>query len=87
MVTPLIALMQDQKKTFLQKGLTAEFVGDAQSDYSAVMAVLDGKVQLVYISPESLLNNKKFRSMLQRAHYQENLKALVVDEAHCIQLW
>jgi len=59
-VTPLIALMQDQKKTFLQKGLTAEFVRDTQSDYSAVMAVLDGKVQLVYISPESLLNNKKF---------------------------
>ena len=68
-------MMQDQKKTFLQKELTAEFVGDAQSDYSAVMAVLDGKVQLVYISQESLLNNKKFRSMLQRAYYKENLKA------------
>jgi len=68
-------MMQDQKKTFLQKGLTAEFMGDAQSDYSAVMAVLDGKVQLVYISQESLLNNKKFRSMLQRAYYKENLKA------------
>jgi len=75
-ITPLIAMMQDQKKTFLQKGLTTEFVGDAQSDYNAVMAVLDGKVQLVYINQESLLNNKKFQSMLQRAYYKENLKAL-----------
>ena len=86
-VTPLIALMMDQKRRFQQKGVCVEFVGEAQNDESAIAAVLNGEIQLVYISPESLLNNKRFRSMLLKDVFQEKLVALVVDEAHCIQMW
>ena len=86
-ITPLTALMLDQKERFIQTGLTVEFVGSAQDDGDATEAVLSGKVQLVYISPESVLNNKKFRGMFLREMYQENLVALVVDEAHCVKLW
>ena len=86
-ITPLTALMLDQKERFIRTGLTVEFVGSTQDNSDAIEAVLNGKVQLVYISPESVLNNKNFRGMLQRDIYQENLVALVVDEAHCIKLW
>ena len=64
-----------------------EFVGSIQDNSDAIKTVLNGKVQLVYISLESVLNNKSFQGMFQRDIYQENLVALVVDEAHCVKLW
>ena len=86
-VTPLTALMLDQKERFSRTGLRVEFVGSAQDNERAIEEVLNGTVQLVYISPESILNNKKFRAMLQKEIYQEKLRALAVDEAHCVKLW
>ncbi|XP_065898784.1 ATP-dependent DNA helicase RecQ-like [Dysidea avara] len=86
-VTPLISLMIDQKGKFLQRGLKVEFVGEAQTDENATMDVLNGDVQLVYISPESLLLNRRYRNMLTTPTYQQKLKALVVDEAHCVKFW
>ena len=64
-----------------------DFVGVAQEDERAVEAVLSGDVQLVYISPESLLKNYHFHHMLQTNKYHERMKCLVVDEAHCVKLW
>ena len=70
-----------------QKRIRAEFVGKAQEDTSAMSAVVNGDIQLVYISPESLLCNYKFQNMLLTERYKKHLHALVVDEAHCIKLW
>jgi len=42
------------------KGVTVEFLGEAQCDKKVIRPVLDGEAQLVYISPKSLLNNKRF---------------------------
>ena len=86
-ISPLITLMVDQKRNFIHKGITVEFVGDAQDSEEATKSVIRGDVQLVYISPESILNNRKFRNMLQNSKYQEKLVALVVDEVHCVQMW
>ena len=86
-VTPLTALMLDQKRRFSSAGIRAEFVGSTQQDESAIDDILHGRVQLVYISPESLLNNIMFRAMFQTENYKANLIALVVDEAHCVKLW
>ena len=86
-ITPLIVLMVDQKKNFVPTGLSVEFVGEAQDDDAAIRRVLKGNVQLVYISPENILNNKRFRDMLHKSSYQQRLVAIVVDEAHCIQMW
>ena len=47
-VTWLIALMVDQNQRFQFKGIAVEFVGEAQSDDVAVMAVTKGNVQLIY---------------------------------------
>ena len=87
-MTPLTALMFDQKKRFsISMELSAEFVGSAQDDPVATTAVLNGTIQLVFISPENLLNNKKFRTMFEKDIYQERMVALVIDEAHCVKLW
>ena len=79
--------MVEQQRKFLQKGIVAEFVGEAQTDAAVVKRVLQGYVQLLYISPENLLNNCKFRSMLLSPTYAQNMVALVVDEAHCVKTW
>lgn len=46
-----------------------------------------GQAQLVCISPESIIGNTRFWSMLLSPVYQEHLVALVVDEAHCVKTW
>ena len=77
----------NQKNKFVPKGVIAEYVGKAQSDRDAVRAVLEGKIQLLFISPESILLNPRYRSMLLSKQYKENLIALVIDEAHCVKTW
>ena len=79
--------MIDQQQKFLQRGIKAEFVGQAQVDKAVVKRVLEGDLQLLYISPENLLNTCKFRSMLLTPKYIQNMVALVVDEAHCVKTW
>jgi len=86
-ITPPIALKVDQKQNLMQMGISVEFVGEAQCSEEAIQSVVKGDIQLLFISPESMLNNKKFRNMLQKNKYQDHLVALVVDEAHCIQMW
>lgn len=63
-VSPLTAFIMDQQQKFSPTGLKVKFVGEVQTDEDCVKAVLGGKVQLVYISPESLINNPCFRNML-----------------------
>ena len=79
--------MVDQQAKFSLRGLKTEFVGEAQLNKEAEERVLRGEVQLVYISPKSILSNFKFRRMLTSSVYMDNLVALVVDEAHCVKTW
>jgi len=51
--------MFDQKKRFSVMGLRAEFVGSARDDPTATDTMLNGTVQLVFISPENLLTNSR----------------------------
>ncbi|XP_019852358.1 PREDICTED: ATP-dependent DNA helicase Q-like SIM [Amphimedon queenslandica] len=86
-VSPLVSLMMDQKAKFLPMGIVAEFVGEGQLDSTAIEKVLHGDIQLLYISPESLICNPMYRNMLLSPIYKNKLVALVIDEAHCIKSW
>ena len=86
-ISPLTAIMMDQKVKFSTYGLTAEFVGEAQTDVAASERVIKGKVQLIYISPENIICNRKYRHMLMSSVYKENLIGVAVDEAHCVKTW
>jgi len=83
-LTPLISLMIDQWDKFTKKGIQVEFVGWGQEDTAAVV---NGDIQSVYVSPESLLCNFKFCNMLLSDKYKKNLRTLVIDEVHRIKLW
>ena len=50
--------MMDQRQRFTPTGISVEFVGEVQTDNDACTKVVNGEVQLVYISPESMLNIK-----------------------------
>lgn len=45
------------------------------------------RIQLVFISPEALVGNRRWRDMLRSKAYQDNLVAFVIDEAHCVKKW
>ena len=79
--------MMDQRAKFSPKGIMTEFVGEDQHDDNAIKRVTKGDVQLLFISPESLITNPVYRNMLLSPIYKESLVALVVDEAHCIKTW
>ena len=86
-VSPLTSLMMEQRQKFTTDGIPAEFVGELQQDLDAMQGVKDGKYQLLYISPESLLSNPQWRNMLLSTTYRKNIVGFVVDEAHCVTQW
>ena len=86
-VSPLAALMLEQRAVFTRMGLKCEFLGDLQTDEAIFKKVVRGKYQLVILSPENLFYNCSLRDMLLSPLYQERLVAFVVDEAHCIKTW
>lgn len=86
-ISPLTALMMDQREKLNSWGIPAEFVGEVQQDLEVMRDVKQGRIQLLYISPESLLRNPQWREMLLSTVYQENIVAVVIDEAHCVTQW
>ena len=86
-ISPLTALMMDQRDKFTRRGITTDFVRETQTDQTVIKRVLNGNIQLVYISPEASLLNPMYRSMLLTKPYKEHLVALIIDEAHCVKTW
>ena len=84
-VSPLIALMQDQVAALKQLGLKAAYLNSTLSreEYSQVMrAIYDGELDLLYIAPERLLQE----STLQRL-MSARVSLIAIDEAHCVSQW
>ncbi|MEX5540914.1 RecQ family ATP-dependent DNA helicase [Pseudomonas poae] len=84
-VSPLLALMQDQLGFLQRHGISAGSIDSAQSreDANEVMArARSGELKILMISVERL-KNERFRNFLQSVQ----ISLLVVDEAHCISEW
>ena len=54
-ISPLTALMMEQRSKFTVKGIRAEYVGQLQQDILALAAIKNGEFQLLYVSPECTL--------------------------------
>ena len=84
-VSPLIALMQDQVEALRANGIAAEAMNSAHSssaqDGIALLA-RTGRLKLLYVSPEKLLS-PGFLDFLGRL----NVSLFAIDEAHCISSW
>ncbi len=84
-VSPLLALMQDQLAFLHERGISAASIDSAQSrdDASVVMArAKAGELKILMISVERL-KNERFRNFIA----QVPISLLVIDEAHCISEW
>ena len=82
-ISPLIALMEDQVASYSAKGIKAAFI-DCESDMDKKASVTGGAV---LFGPEALISNRKWRPMLREQPYASRLVALVIDEAHCVKKW
>lgn len=84
-ITPLIALMQDQVNGLIHRGIRAAAIYSGMS-YNEINILLDnaiyGHCKFLYVAPERLAS-EPFRIKLR----QMNVSLLVVDEAHCISQW
>src|SRR5258706_328638 len=88
-VSPLIALMQDQVAALKQLGVRAAFLNSTldatqsravRNDFSA------GKLDLLYVAPERLVMDSMLEQLSQM--YDESRLALfAIDEAHCVSQW
>ena len=83
-VSPLLALMKDQVDALVDAAVPAAAVNSQQSD-SENRAVIEqayqGRVKLIYISPEKLLADMDTWSR------QLRVSLIAIDEAHCISQW
>ena len=85
-VTPLVALMQDQVASATSRGLRATFLGASQRDGTMEARAAAGEFDLVYVTPEKLASAGG-RELLGRLHDKRGIGLLAVDEAHCVVSW
>ena len=84
-VSPLVALMEDQVAALGLDGVAAETINssrDRETNVAAWRRVTAGAVRLLYISPERLMTERMLAA-LQRL----SLVQIAIDEAHCISRW
>ena len=87
LISPLLSLMRNQINSAAQYGLHAATLNSDNSDDHAAIErdLLDGKIDLLLISPERLANDRFQAQVWTKLRQQVGL--LVVDEAHCISDW
>ena len=84
-ISPLIALMEDQVRALTERGIPATFLASslsAEDRRTRESGLRQGRYKLVYIAPERLANTTFFE-LLQGL----SLSLIAVDEAHCISQW
>jgi len=88
-VSPLIALMQDQVDALQDNGIGATFLNSTlrlDDVRSRELAILNGKIKLLYVAPERLLG-ERFLPFLEKVRSQIGISAFAIDEAHCVSEW
>lgn len=84
-VSPLIALMQDQVAALRQAGAAAAFLNSTQTPdeaESVTRQLRAGQLDLLYVAPERLLNAETLRLLSSVA-----INLIAIDEAHCVSQW
>ncbi len=84
-ISPLIALMQDQVEALRQLGVRAEYLNstlDAETAARVERELAAGELELLYVAPERLLTGR-FLSLLARSR----IALFAIDEAHCVSQW
>jgi ATP-dependent DNA helicase RecQ len=88
-VSPLIALMQDQVEALQQLGVAAAFLNSSLStedNASITSKVLSGEIKILYVAPERLTVSS-FLNLLDEVNTHVGLALFAIDEAHCVSQW
>ncbi|MEN9481606.1 MAG: hypothetical protein RLZZ298_3001 [Pseudomonadota bacterium] len=88
-VSPLIALMQDQVDALTQLGVRAACLNstlDWREAQAIEQKIFSGNLDLVYIAPERLLLDRTL-SMIDALYEANKLSLFAIDEAHCVSQW
>ena len=84
-VSPLIALMDDQVSALRENGVRAAAIHsglDSKTSWRHERELEEGKLDLVYVAPERVLS-ERFQEVLKRT----TLSVIAIDEAHCVSQW
>lgn len=84
-ISPLIALMQDQVDALKKRNIAAEFINSTVSKENRKKRLhnfVNGKIKLLYVTPERF-RKKEFVDEIKKA----KISLLAIDEAHCISEW
>ncbi|MBV8603438.1 MAG: RecQ family ATP-dependent DNA helicase [Pelomonas sp.] len=88
-VSPLIALMQDQVGALEELGVHAAFLNSTLEGHAAAQVereLLAGRLVLLYAAPERV-TNPRFLAMLDSLYERGLLSLFAIDEAHCVSQW
>ena len=72
---------------FNSQGMLTALVTGEYCDKQVKRDVCAGKYEIVFFTPEMLIRSKRWRKVLTGETYQQYLKGLVIDEAHCVKKW
>lgn len=84
-VSPLIALMQDQVAALKEYGVRAEFLNSSLAEdeaYRIERLLISGQLDLIYLAPERLLQERTLNLL-----HELKISLFAIDEAHCVSRW
>jgi ATP-dependent DNA helicase RecQ len=84
-VSPLIALMQDQVSALHELGVRAGFLNSsmtAQEAWQTELAMQNGELDMLYVAPERLIQPRTLEML-----HQVKIALFAIDEAHCVSQW
>ncbi|OHV90111.1 DNA helicase RecQ [Mesorhizobium sp. ORS 3428] len=84
-VSPLVALMQDQVAALRLAGVAAETINsslDRDANVAAWRRVASGQTRLLYLAPERLMTDRMLDALARL-----DIRLIAIDEAHCISQW
>ncbi len=84
-VSPLVALMQDQVAALRLAGVAADTINsslDRDANVAAWRRVASGQTRLLYLAPERLMAERMFEALSRL-----DVGLIAIDEAHCISQW
>jgi len=88
-ISPLIALMQDQVEALRLLGVRAAFLNSslgAEDARAVTRAASSGDLDLLYVAPERALT-PAFGQLLAALHDRHGIALFAIDEAHCVSQW
>ena len=88
-VSPLIALMQDQVSALRVAGVRAAFLNSTLEYEEAAgveRGILGGEYDLLYVAPERLMT-PRFLGLLESLQRGRGIALFAIDEAHCVSQW